>query len=77
MTVAELIAALRKEPQDLEVRVWDHEADEYVPVVQALYEDGSTSVDLLTHHEETVPANECGVCGRTLATCDCMGPGGR
>jgi hypothetical protein len=60
MTVGELIDALRKEPQGLEARVWDHEADEYVPVVQVLYEDGATSVDLLTHHEQTVPADTDG-----------------
>jgi hypothetical protein len=36
MNVRELIAALQKCPPDMGVCVWDHEADEYIPVVQAL-----------------------------------------
>lgn len=49
MTVRELIAALQKLPQGLDVRVWDHEEDDWLPVVEALYEDGTAAVDLLTH----------------------------
>lgn len=56
MKVSELIAALKKLPQDLPVRVWDEDEDDYVPVVEALYEDGTSAVDLLTHQESgTVP----------------------
>ena len=56
MKVHELIAALRKEPPELEVRIWDHDADDWMPVVEALYEDGSSSVDLLTYESGAYPA---------------------
>jgi len=49
MTVGELIEALRKLPPFLEVCVYDAEEDDNVPVVEALLEDGHTTVDLLTH----------------------------
>lgn len=49
MTVKELIAALNKMPQDLDVRIWDEEEDDYMPVRQVLYEDGTSAVDLLAH----------------------------
>lgn len=57
MTVRELIKALSKLPQDVDVRVWDEESDEYVPVTDALLEDGSTCVDLLPRFEPSEPSS--------------------
>lgn len=48
MTVKEFIALLKTLPQNAEVRVWDADADDYVPVTGALFEDGHTTVDLQT-----------------------------
>jgi hypothetical protein len=53
MIVKELIAALRKMPQELEVCTWDHEEDEYIPITGAIFEDGCSDVHLLT--EENLP----------------------
>lgn len=47
MNVRELIAALKKLPQDLDVRVWDEAEDDYVPVTGAIKESGCPYVDLL------------------------------
>ncbi len=47
MKVSELIRALRKLPQDIDVTVWDAEADDWAPVSEALYEDGTVEVQLL------------------------------
>jgi hypothetical protein len=35
-------------PPDLEVCVWDEDADEYVPVADVVFEDGTSTIDLLT-----------------------------
>ena len=48
MKVRELIATLKKQPPEMEVRVWDADEDEFVPVTGAVFEDGSTVVTLLT-----------------------------
>ncbi len=49
MTVEELIMALTHLPPKLEVCTWSVDKDEYVPITQAIWESGHTSVDLLTH----------------------------
>lgn len=48
MTNKELIAALQKLPPDLGVHTWDEKEDDYVPVVEVLYEDGVPYIHLLT-----------------------------
>ena len=48
MKVRELIRELKRMPPELQVCVWDAPEDEYVPVVQALFEDGTSHVALLT-----------------------------
>lgn len=55
MTVKQLIAQLSKLPQDLDVCVWDHEEDDYMPVVSAFYEDGVSTINLLPFDPEEVP----------------------
>lgn len=64
MTVIELIAELGRLPPDMDVCVWDHDEDEYMPVVEALLEDGSTHVDLLVRPSGAVPAEmiDCPAC---------------
>jgi hypothetical protein len=64
MTVIELIAELGRLPPDVDVCVWDHDEDEYMPVVEALLEDGSTHVDLLVRPSGAVPAEmiDCPAC---------------
>ncbi len=57
MNVRQLIEELKKMPPDLEVRVWDDLEDVYVPVVQVLYEDGTSSVDLLTDEQAVMAAS--------------------
>jgi len=54
MTVKELIAQLQALPPDMEVVIWDEEEDEYMPVVEALYEDGCSEIMLLTVEEDHV-----------------------
>jgi len=49
MTVRELIAELGTMPQELQVCVWDTEADDWEPVKEVLFEAGHSTVDLLTH----------------------------
>lgn len=53
LTTATLIAELQRiDPSGtLPIRVWDADADEYVPVYGAIHEEGSTSIDLLTDAE--------------------------
>lgn len=46
MTVAELIALLKTQRQDLPVVYWDAEEDDWVEVVEAVYEDGTTHLAL-------------------------------
>ena len=55
MNVRELIAALQKMPPTMEVTIWDHEADENLPVVEVLHEWGHTSVELLAHPSGSRP----------------------
>lgn len=55
LTVAGLIAELQKLPPDLEVRIWDADEDDYVPVVTAWKESGTPSVDLLPFDPRTRP----------------------
>jgi hypothetical protein len=63
MKVKDLIQRLLKEPQDLEVCIWDDAADEYEPVADVLFEDGSTEVHLLTVEVPQIdplcPTGEC------------------
>jgi hypothetical protein len=54
--VRELIAELRKLPPEMEVEVWDDAEDEFVPVVQALWESGTSAVHLQTIYSEVVEA---------------------
>lgn len=58
MTVKELIEELGHVPEGMEVQIWDHQVDDYVPVVQVLYESGCPYITLLTVVEETYPATE-------------------
>jgi len=58
MTAIELIAKLQKVPPTLQVRIWDEEEDDYVPIKEVLWEDGSAVVDLLTYELETIPVDE-------------------
>jgi hypothetical protein len=46
MTVKELIRMLKEQPPDNEVRIWDADADDYMPVTGCIYEDGGPYVDL-------------------------------
>lgn len=48
MKVRELIEELSKLPPHLDVTYWDHEEDEWVEVVEAIWESG-TSVVTLSH----------------------------
>lgn len=48
VTVRELIANLERMPPDLDVRVWDGDEDDWAPVTEVLYEDGTSAIDLLT-----------------------------
>lgn len=48
MRVRELIEALKGHWQDGDVVIWDTEAGDWLPVVEALYEDGTSHVALLT-----------------------------
>lgn len=52
MKVRDIIKALQKLPQDLEGKVWDE--DENMPIVQVLWEDGTSHVQFLTREEEVV-----------------------
>jgi hypothetical protein len=70
MNVRELIAALQRCPPSMEVCIWEDQPGEYVPVVEALYEDGSTHIDLLTQPSGAQPVHpyrscggECWLCG--------------
>jgi hypothetical protein len=69
MNVQELIAELKKMPQELEVVVAEAGGDEYVPVVQVLYEDGTSEVALLDHIEKTIPVHPYGSCGGVCHAC--------
>lgn len=48
MTVGELIAKLEAMPEGMEVCAWNEDEDDYVPIQDVLWEEGHTSVDLLT-----------------------------
>ena len=69
MNVRELIAALQKCPPGMDVCVWDHEEDDHVPVVQALYEDGVTHISLLTVAVVAHPVHPFGSCGGECDYC--------
>lgn len=58
MTVMELMAELGRCPPDMEVCVWNDAKDDYVPIVEALWEDGTTHVDLLTFPSGSVVAKD-------------------
>ena len=58
MNVRQLIAELQKMPPDLEVRLWDEDEDDFMPVAQVLYEDGTSSVDLLTEGQAVTLASD-------------------
>ena len=55
MTVEQLISELSSMPKDMEVTIWDAEDDDYVPVVQVLWEYGHSTINLLTTHVDTIP----------------------
>lgn len=62
MNVRELMAELQKMPPHLDVVIAETGGDEYVPVVQVLYEDGTSQIALLDQVVETVdvpPDPEC------------------
>lgn len=69
MTVGELIAELKKYPEHMQVCVWDHDEDENMPVVQVLQEDGTTTVDLLTHPVAVITVHPFGSCGGECGAC--------
>ncbi len=54
MTARELIAVLKKLPPDLDVVMWDVEADEWLPVAEAILEDGTSHIALDTTAHEWV-----------------------
>lgn len=58
MTVKELIERLAKLPPDLDVHVWDAEADDHVPVRDAIKEDGCTEVHIITTADQYVTSAE-------------------
>ena len=70
MTVGELIEALKKLPEYMEAVVWDEEQDDHVPVVEALFEDGSTEIVLLTKPSGALPVHKHGSCGGECDRCD-------
>ncbi len=56
MKVHALIAELTKLPPEAEVRIWDEQEDEYLPIAQAIHEDGAEGVvDLLTKAVKLIP----------------------
>jgi hypothetical protein len=55
MKVRELIELLKKQPQDLQAVIWVEEEDAYLPVEDALYEDGTSEVALLTEKSDAIP----------------------
>jgi hypothetical protein len=72
MNVRELIAALQKCPPDMDVQVWDAEEDDWIDVVQALYEDGVVNIHLLTTEVAVIPVHPFGSCGHADG-CDACG----
>jgi hypothetical protein len=70
MTVRELIAALQKCPPELEVVLWGGEdADDWVPVEDALYEDGASHIAILPYASGALPVHAFGSCGGTCDLC--------
>lgn len=69
MNVRELIECLKKEPQELDVVVWDHDEDEWMTVVQTLFEDGTSHVAMLTRPEVVHPVHKYGSCGGECDLC--------
>lgn len=51
MNVRQLIEMLQQLPSEAPVRIWDEEEDDFVEVQDALYEDGTSCVDLLPYEE--------------------------
>jgi hypothetical protein len=62
MTVQDLIELLQRiDPSGtLPVRLWDGDADEYMPVTGAIFEDGSTGIDLLSDIDLLREADDAG-----------------
>jgi hypothetical protein len=69
MTVRELIAALQRCPPEMDVCVWDHEQDDWMPVVEALNEWGSTHIALLIHPSGVLLVHVYGSCGGVCDLC--------
>ena len=67
MNVRELIAALQKCPPDMDVYIPGEE--DWEPVVQALYEDGATHIQLLTTEVAVIPVHPYGSCGGVCDAC--------
>lgn len=60
MKVSELIAELSKQNPDIDVVYWDHEEDDWVEVVEAVQESGTSHVALshIKHDWVEGPASE-------------------
>ncbi len=70
MTVGELIAQLKRCPETLDVVMWGGEQDDdWVPVVEALYEDGTTHVAILPYATNSHPIHAYGSCGGVCDYC--------
>lgn len=69
MTVSELIAALQRLPPHFDVCIPNAAGDEYVPVVEALYEDATTEIVLLTEPSGAQPVHPYGSCGGECGLC--------
>lgn len=65
MTSARLISMLRRiDPAGtLVVRIWDADADEYMPVTGAAYGDGDAGIDLCSDSDECDDDTEAGHAG--------------
>jgi len=69
MNVRELIAALQKLPPTMDVCIWDHDEDDWLPVVEALNEDGVIHIALLTRPSGAKPVHAFGSCGGECWLC--------
>ena len=69
MKVRELIAELQRHNPELEVCIYDHEADDDLPVVEAMHEDATTHVMLLTSPSGGLSVHKYGSCGGVCDLC--------
>ena len=71
MNVRQLIEELKKYPSEMDVCIWDDDEDtaDWVPVVEAMHEDGSTCLSLLSKPSGSLPVHPHGSCGSVCGLC--------